>query len=91
MKFPWGRIVETFTYDFDGEKVEVVKYLPNKFANGIGIKGQYEEVPLYHISELHQSTYSMVGILLAWIVHRQLGLNQSSLYVGICKALNIKC
>lgn len=86
-KFPWGKVVDRFDYDFDGEKLEVVKYLPRKAMH---LNGGYEERPQYHVEELHSSYWNMQALLIDWIAYKNLGLNQHSLTAGLCKALEIK-
>lgn len=88
-KFPWGRVIKRFQYDFDGKAVEVVKFYPTKFKNGIGVRGEYTETPKYHIEELSESANSLDYILVAWIARQRLGLNQHALVAGICRALEI--
>ena len=87
--FAWGRVIETFVYDFDGKTVEVVKYFPNKHDNGFFVKGEFEDETAYHIDELHESASSLDYILIAWIARQRLGLNQHALVGGIARALEI--
>jgi hypothetical protein len=86
-KFPWGRVIERFDYDFDGEKVEVVKYFPKK-ANHLNMG--FEDAPQYHIEDLHESSNSLQYILISWIARKNLGLNQHALVAGVCRALDVK-
>ncbi len=76
MKFAWGQVVDKFTYDFDGVTMEVTKYIPNG-----------NTVIHFHSEDLHESTTSLMHLIVAWIAWRNLGLNQGSLVRGICKAL----
>lgn len=88
-KFAWGKVIERFEYDFDGEKVEVVKYFPIEFKN-CSPTGEYETTPAYHISKLSESSNSLQYMLIAYIARKNLGHNQQSLVAGICRALEIK-
>ena len=87
-KFPWGKVIEIFVYDFDGEEVEVVKYNPYK-EFGRSSKEFSEDVE-YHIEDLHESAHSLQYILISWMAKKNLGLNQHSLVAGICRALEVK-
>ncbi|UCV00264.1 hypothetical protein [Acidovorax radicis] len=89
-KFPWGKVLERFEYDFDGQQVEVVKYLATKFVNGSAVRGEWEDVPSYHIEELSESARSLDYILIAWIARKRIGLNQHALISGICRALCVE-
>jgi len=89
MEFAWGKVVEKFTYDFDGVPLDVTKYYANKFIDGFHKKGEYEDVYSYHSDELHASYHSMFALIIAWITYKQLGLNNHSLASGICRALEI--
>lgn len=80
-KFAWGKVIERFDYDFDGDKVEVVKYYPST---------RNDNVPHFHIEELHESSDSLQYMLIAYIARKNLGLNQHSLVSGICRALEVK-
>ncbi len=89
-RFPWGKVLDRFEFDFDGVKLEVTKYLPTKFVNGHAVKGEHEDEPEYHIDEMSGSFGSMDAALIGWITHRRLGLNNNSLAYGICRALKIE-
>lgn len=87
--FTWGKVIDRFEYDFDGAKVEVVKYFGREFINGHPT-GNYETTPSYHIEELHESARSLQYMLIAYIARKNLGNNQHTLVAGICKALDIR-
>lgn len=87
-KFTWGKVTEYFTYDFDGDKVEVVKYYAKEYKDG-HYTGEYETIPSYHIEELHESAHSLQYILISWIANKNLGLNQHALVAGVCRALDV--
>lgn len=88
--FSWGKVLERFEYDFDGEQVEVVKYLPTKFVDGSAVRGEWESEPMFHIAALHQSFSSLDAALIASIANKRLGLNQYALVAGVCRALGIE-
>ncbi len=102
MKNFWlGKVVDSFLYNFDGDKVEVLKYHPfNRHKlNSTILKNMGEQEPspeydskqtLYHCENLNESFYSLESLLISWIARKHLGQNQYALTTGICKALNIK-
>lgn len=90
-KFILGRVIARFTYDFDGEIMEVVKFHPWK-ADGISLcvgKPNMEETH-FHCDDLHESSLTLHGLIITWIANKRLGLNQHSLVAGIRRALDIK-
>lgn len=78
-KFPWGEVIDRFEYDFDGIKMEVVKFI-----------SKYDGSILYCCEEIRESSESLFYLVIAWMAKQQLGSNEGSLVVGICKALEIK-
>lgn len=88
-KFVWGKEIERFEYDFDGDKVEVVKYYPREYKN-CSPTGSFLDTPAYHIEELRESSNSLQHMLIAYIAYKNLGLNNGALVSGICRALEIK-
>lgn len=89
-KFNWGKVIETFDFDFDGVMLEVVKFHPWKQKSALVLSGDPNEgVVEYHCEELHASFRSFDALLISWITNRRLGLNQHALAAGICKALDI--
>ena len=90
-KFTWGKVIDRFTYDFDGEIMDVVKYHPWK-TRGCEVcvgRPNMEEIN-FHNEELHASFLTIHGLLITWIAYKRLGLNQHALAYGICRALDIK-
>jgi hypothetical protein len=86
-KFPWGKVIDYITLDFDGVKCEITKYHPYKdFCRSKEIDTSKVE---YHSEEMHQSTNTIYGMVIAFITYKQLGLNHHSLAGGICRALQI--
>ncbi len=89
-EFPWGKIIEKFDYNFEGKKVQIIKYYP-WITNKHLVKKRsvdFEHV-LYHCPLIHESFSSLYAALIGWIVYDNLGLNQYALTLGICKAMNI--
>jgi hypothetical protein len=39
-KFPWGKVMDKFEYDFDGRTMEVVKYHPWKTKGSAILTGE---------------------------------------------------
>lgn len=72
-----GKVVDSFLYNFDGDKVEVVKCIDSNKT-------------LYYCENFKGSFYSLDALLISWIARKHLGLNQHALTAGICKALNVK-
>ena len=48
-----------------------------------------ESVVHFHCEQIRESFLEMDALLIGWITHRRLGLNQSALTAGICRALGI--
>lgn len=90
MKFAWGKVIEKFSYDFDGEKMDVVKYHPWKSRNCTVLTGDADlDRTEYHCEEIHESSSSIHRLVIAWIANKKLGLNNGSLVAGVCRALEI--
>ena len=98
-KFPWGKVLDRMSYDFDGQKFEVTKFYGHKFdekghsvMDPVRLNSQLidESVVLYHCDEISQSAESLFGLLIAWITYKQLGLNNGALVAGIARALLLK-
>lgn len=90
-KFPWGRVLTRFVYDFDGDVMEVVKFHPWKTDGCTVLTGNPDETLVrYHCEELHESSDSLQALLLSWMAHKNLGLNQGALVQGIAKALGLR-
>ena len=85
-KFPWGRTINTFVYDFDGVEVTIIKFHP--FYEDNTRKPDMEKIE-YHCEEINQSADSLIGILITWMVEHQLGRNQGALIQGIARMLKL--
>jgi hypothetical protein len=79
-KFSWGEVIDHFALRFDDEVLYITKYYDKHNNNEVA----------YHCEEIHRSSNNMYAIVLYWITHKQLGLNQSALTEGIIRALEIK-
>lgn len=89
-KFVWGKVLDRFTYDFDGIVMEVVKFHPWKVDGCTVLSGKADEaLTRYHCEELGESSDSIQYLLLSWIAHRNLGLNQRALVSGVAKAMGV--
>ena len=86
-KFPWGHIAEEFTFNFDGEIMEVVKYYPQQDTS-FGRKIDTTTI-LYSCAEISQSSHCLFALVISWIAYKKLGLNQGPLVQGISKALEL--
>lgn len=87
MKFPWGKVIETFDYNFDGQIMTVVKYHP--WTDGY-CKRFSPELVEYSCEEISQSAESLFSLIIAWMVYRKLGSNQQALTSGICRMLKLE-
>ncbi len=88
--FMWGKVIERFEYDFDGEVLEVVKYHPwNKSGSTLLRNDPNLNVVEYHCEAIRQSFNTLDGLLIAWIANRRIGGNQHYLVQGVCRALLI--
>lgn len=88
-KFPWGMVIDTWEISFDGETLEVVKYHPWEHKDCTRTNRINTSETRYYCQELHESAYSIQYLVIAWIAHKNLGLNEGSLVRGIARALNI--
>jgi len=88
-KFPWGRITNTFVYDFDGVEVTIIKFHPWVYEKGYSTKKPDMEKIEYHCEEINQSADSLITLLLTWMVEHQLGHNQGALTQGIARMLKL--
>lgn len=88
-RFAWGKVIDYISLDFDGQVMEIVKYHPYKeFGRSKEIDESRTE---YHCEELHASATTMFGIVLQYIVEKQLGHNQHQLVAGLFRMLEIGC
>ncbi len=89
MKYIWGRVISDFKIEIDGYLLEVVKYHPFQFNGSIATKEIDLSTVLYGCDEISQSADSMMQILVAWVVYKQLGMNQGALVQGIARMLKL--
>ena len=78
-KFPFGEVIDQFEYDFDGIKMEVVKYVSNCGNNKV----------LYHCDEINQSYGSLFSLVTCWIAKKHLELSNRN-FDDILISLEIK-
>lgn len=89
-QFVWGKVIKQFEYDFDGSSMRVVKYHPWKRSGFNIFEGDVDETKIqYYCDELSEILDSLQGLLLSWIVFKNLGYNQSALVCGLAKAIGI--
>jgi hypothetical protein len=89
-RFPWGKKIETFIYNFDGQEMEVIKYHPWQAEGCTVLIGKHnDDQILYHCPALNESQLTLHGLLISWIAYQRLGANQPALVHGICRALNV--
>lgn len=92
-RFPWGKLIATFKYDFDGQSLEVIKYHPHKYENGHPVMdGSFHVLDktkiMYSVENMSQSFDTMDQVLIAWIINKNLGQNQYALVAGIVRAIS---
>lgn len=88
--FTWGQIIARFEYDFDGSIMRVVKFHPWKMSGFNICSGDVDETKTqYYCDELSEISDSLQGLLLSWLVFKNLGSNQSALICGLAKAIGI--
>lgn len=89
-RFPWGKVLDYFSYDFDGTVMEVVKFHPWKSDDCHVRTGDPDDTQVhYHCEELHASFDTLDALLICWIAQKRLGMNQHALVTGVCKALGV--
>lgn len=88
--FPWGKVIDRLTFDFDGETLEVTKYHPWKTRECEVRTGDpnLDEIA-FHVQEIRQSFDNVYAAVIAWVAFKHLGHNQNALASGICRALAI--
>lgn len=90
-QFSWGRVIETFHYNFDGQVMVVTKYHPWKQSlSGKSIRGEASTHIEYHCEELRMASDNIQHLIIAWIAQKNIGLNQQALVHGVCRALGIE-
>ena len=88
-KFVWGKIIDQFSYNFDGKQMEVIKYHPWKTSSETVRVGNVDmKQTLYYCEDFHLSTKNLFHLIIAFIANENLGLNQNALVTGIAKSLN---
>ena len=89
MKYTWGRVIHKFDFEIDGHELEIIKYHPLLFKGSISTKEIDLSTVMYGCDEISQSADSMMQILVAWMVYKQLGMNQGALVQGISRMLKL--
>ena len=90
-KFSWGKVIDRFTYDFDGTAMNVIKYHPWKVDGCTILTGQPDETKIvFSCEELHESSENLYHLIIAFIAYKNLGLNQDALVAGIGRSLCLK-
>lgn len=75
-KFPWGRIINTFVYDFDGTEATIIKFYPWVYENGRITQKFDPKTVEYYCEEINESSDSLMTMIIAWMVRYQLWHNQ---------------
>ena len=92
-RFNWGRVIERFTYDFDGQTLLVIKYHPWRATAG-GTRWMAGDPDLslveYTCDELNVASDNLFEIVLHWITYKQLGRDQDCLVDGLARALCLR-
>jgi hypothetical protein len=89
-KFPWGKVIDRFDYDFEGQAFEVVKYHPRVYVDGRGTDQIDTESTMYHCDQISTCAGSLFELLVCWLASRSLGSTEA-LYVApaISRALKL--
>ncbi len=90
-RFSWGNVIDTFNFVIDGHELEIVKYHP-WIREGCSIKNGIPNLEIieYHCEEISESAHSMMVLIIAWMVNKQLGRNQNALIGGIARMLKLE-
>jgi len=84
--FPWGKVIETFTYDMDGDTLRIVKFHPwDYYMPRVASLDKVE----YYCEDMSMTGPSLQYMVLAWIAWKNLGMNQEALVNGVAKALSV--
>ena len=75
---------------FDGVVLNVVKHHPRAQNGCTLLSGIYTDDISYHCEEMSASFNSMFELLMHWLTYKQLGLNESSLSQGLCRAIGLE-
>ena len=89
-KFPWGKVVDRFDYDFEGQPFEAIKYHPRIYINGTGTDQVDSNSILYHCPQIGTSSGSLFELLICWLAVQSLSSTEA-LYVApaISRALKL--
>ena len=90
-KFFLGKQIESFDYNFNGKICTVIAYHPYVSIDGHVFYNLCDGTRTeYYCAEIGINTSSLEYLLIAWIAHKNLGLNQYALVEGICRALKVE-
>ena len=89
-KFPWGKVVDRFDYDFEGQPFEVIKYQPRTYINSFGTDQVDTSSISYHCPQIGTSADSLFELLICWLAVQSLSSTEA-LYVApaISRALKL--
>jgi hypothetical protein len=89
-KFPWGKVVDRFDYDFEGQSFEVIKYHPRIYINGTGTDQVDTDSISYHCPQIRTCSYSLFELLVCWLATQSLSSTEA-LYVApaVSRALGL--
>lgn len=90
-KFFLGQQIESIDYDFNGKICTVITYHPFVTIGGHVFNNLCDSTRTeYYCAEIGINTSSLEYLLIAWIAHKNVGLNQYALVEGICRALKVE-
>jgi hypothetical protein len=90
-RFSWGKVIEVFDYNFDGDVVYITKYHPWKEDSRGQLTKEWDTKQImYNCEGISAHSSSMQVILLGWIAYNRSGLCEPSLVCGIARALRLK-
>lgn len=89
-KFPWGKVVDRFDYDFEGQPFEVIKYHPRIYINGLGTDLVDTNSISYHCPQIRTCSDSLFELLICWLAAQSLSSTEA-LYVApaVSRALRL--
>ena len=89
-KFPWGKVVDRFDYDFEGQPFEVIKYHPRIYINGLGTDQVDTSSISYHCHQISTCSDSLFELLVYWLAAQSLSSTEA-LYVApaVSRALRL--
>jgi hypothetical protein len=89
-EFPWGQVIASWSLNFDGYILNIVKYHPNVFNENGHSTGEVDMgKELYSCPEMHRSSKSLEMLIINAIAIKKVGVNSSDLVSGIGRALNL--